>query len=459
MTVKYHRVEVTIKDQVATTHVDQVFVNQASFTVEGTYIFPLPEDAAISSFDMTVDGNKYEGKILDRDEARSIYEGIVRQQRDPALLEYVGRGIFQASIFPIPAGAERRIELTYVQVLQQDDGLVHYRYPLDIEKYSAQPIGEVQVKVRVENKTPLRAVYSPTHPLRLERDGERQATALYREANVQPDRDFDLYYSVSSGSEEIAVNLLSYKMSNEDGYFLLLVTPPIHAPATPIPKDVVLVLDTSSSMEGDKIDQLRRAADYVLDQLGPDDRFNLVSFSNTIKLFAEEPQPVSLREEGHTFVADLQPQGSTDINRALLEGAAGASDERPTILIFLTDGLPTAGEKDPERIVENVRQNTNKSVRLFSFGVGYDVDTNLLDQLSSGLRGASAYVRPDQAIDEEVSAFYAKVEHPRAGGCDGRFPGRAHGGAVSRTLCPISLRGRNWWSLAAIARGARPPCA
>ena len=154
MTVKYHRVEVTIKDQVATTHVDQVFVNQASFTVEGTYIFPLPEDAAISSFDMTVDGNKYEGKILDRDEARSIYEGIVRQQRDPALLEYVGRGIFQAGVFSIPAGAERRIELTYVQVLQKDAGLVHYRYPLDIEKYSAQPIGEVQVKVRVENKSP-----------------------------------------------------------------------------------------------------------------------------------------------------------------------------------------------------------------------------------------------------------------------------------------------------------------
>ena len=105
LTVKYHRVEVIIKDQVATTHVDQVFVNEATFPVEGTYLFPLPEDAAISSFDMWVDGQKLEGKLLGREEARAIYEDIVRKQRDPALLEYVGRGAFQARIFPIPHAA------------------------------------------------------------------------------------------------------------------------------------------------------------------------------------------------------------------------------------------------------------------------------------------------------------------------------------------------------------------
>ena len=136
LAIKYHRVDVTIVDQVATTKVDQVFVNEASYPVEGTYIFPLPEDAAISSFDMWVDGQKLEGKLLGRDEARAIYEDIVRSQRDPALLEYVGRGAFQASIFPIPPGGQRRIELTYSQVLPQTAGLVHYRYPLNTEKFS-----------------------------------------------------------------------------------------------------------------------------------------------------------------------------------------------------------------------------------------------------------------------------------------------------------------------------------
>ncbi len=410
LSIKYHRVEVTIKDQVATTHVDQVFVNDAAFQVEGTYIFPLPEDAAISSFDMTVDGTKYEGQLLGRDEARAIYEGIVRRQRDPALLEYVGRGAFQARIFPIPAGAERRIELTYSQVLKLEEGLVHYRYPLNTEKYSAKPIQQVAVTVQLEDKAPLRAVYSPSHPVAVQREGERRATVGYEANDVRPDRDFDLYYSLSR--DAIALNLLTYKQAGEDGYFLLLVTPPMEAIAEPVAKDVVLVLDTSGSMDGDKIEQARAAAAYVLNHLGPDDRFNIIGFGTFTHVFAESPQPVGKLAEGQAFVRDLLPEGSTNINGALLEALAGADPDRPTILIFMTDGLPTAHETDPDRIVANVTAAAPRSVRLFAFGVGFDVDTVLLDELSSRLRGVSAYVQPHQSIDEEMSAFYAKVSAP-----------------------------------------------
>ena len=410
LSIKYHRVEVTIEDQVATTRVDQVFVNDAEFAVEGTYMFPLPEDAAISSFDMTVDGQKYEGKLLGREQARAIYEDIVRRQRDPALLEYVGRGAFQASIFPIPPHAERRIELTYAQVLQQQDGMVHYRYPLNTEKFSARPIENVAVTVRVEDRAPLRAIYSPSHPVQIVREGDRRATVGYEGNNLRPDRDFDLYYSLSQ--DAIAVNLLSYKTTGEDGFFLLLVTPPVEAGEATVAKDVVLVLDTSGSMDGDKIQQARAAADYVLDHLNAGDRFNIVGFSTFVKLFAGEPQPASRREDGRAFVHELETAGSTDINRALLEAVAGADPQRPMIVIFLTDGLPTAGETDPDRIVANVTGSAAKSVRLFAFGVGYDVDTMLLDQLSSSLRGVSAYVKPEQAIDEEVSGFYARVSTP-----------------------------------------------
>ena len=410
LSIKYHRVEVTIKDQVATTRVDQVFVNDADFAVEGTYMFPLPEDAAISSFDMTVDGQKYEGKLLGREQARAIYEEIVRRQRDPALLEYAGRGAFQASIFPIPPHAERRIELTYSQVLQQQDGMVRYRYPLNTEKFSTRPIENVAVTVRVEDRAPLRAIYSPSHPVQVTREGDRRATVSYEGSDLRPDRDFDLYYSLSQ--DAIAVDLLSYKTSGEDGFFLLLVTPPIEAGETAVAKDVVLVLDTSGSMDGDKIQQARAAADYVLSHLNADDRFNIVGFNTFTKLYAGEPQPASQRENGRAFVRELETAGSTDINRALLEAVAGADPGRPMIVIFLTDGLPTAGETDPDRIVANVTGAAAKSVRLFAFGVGYDVDTTLLDQLSSSLRGVSTYVKPEQSIDEEVSGFYARVSTP-----------------------------------------------
>lgn len=411
LVIKYHRVEVEITDQVATTHVDQVFVNEAMYPVEGTYIFPLPEDAAISSFDMWVDGQKLEGKLLGRDEARAIYEEIVRTQRDPALLEYVGRGAFQASIFPIPSHGERRIELTYAQVLAQTDGLVHYRYPLNTEKFSARDIAEVAVTVTLADKSPLRAIYSPSHTVQVAREDGNRATIRYEARNVRPDRDFDLYYGLSS--DAIAVNLLSYKTAAEDGFFLLLVTPPVEAAAEAVvAKDVVLVLDTSGSMDGDKIVQAKAAADYVLAHLGADDRFNIVAFSSAPHVFADGPAPAARVDEGHAFIRKLTAAGSTDINRALLEALAGASAERPTVVIFLTDGLPTVGEENPDRIVENVRTNAARSVRLFAFGVGYDVDTVLLDQLSSNQRGLSSYVQPGQKIDEIVSEFYSKVSTP-----------------------------------------------
>jgi Ca-activated chloride channel homolog len=409
LSVKYHRVQVDISNQVATTRVDQVFVNDASFAVEGTYIFPLPEDAAVSSFDMWVDGRKLEGKLLGRDEARAIYEDIVRRQRDPALLEYVGRGAFQARIFPIPPGGERRIQLAYSQVLPQNDGLIHYRYPLNTEKFSAQPIEDVSVTVKIEDKAPLRAIYSPSHPVEVIRDGARRATVSYEASDVRPDRDFDVYYSLST--EEFAVNVLSYKSFDDDGSFLLLVTPPREAEEQ-VDKDVVLVLDVSGSMDGEKLAQAKSAADYVLDNLGTGDRFNIVAFSSATRLLAAEPVPSRRSSEGHAFVRKLTAQGSTDINRALLEAIAGADSERPTVLIFLTDGLPTVGETDPDRIIGNVAAGAPKSVRLFAFGLGDDVDTMLLDELSSGQRGTSAYVRPGQKIDEEVSDFYAKVSAP-----------------------------------------------
>lgn len=411
LTVKYHRVDVTIADQVATTHVDQLFVNDAAYPVEGTYIFPLPEDAAVSTFDMWVDGQKLEGRLLGRDEARRIYEEIVRQQRDPALLEYVGRGAFQASIFPIPAGGERRIELSYSQALVRTDGLVHYRYPLNTEKFSARNLSEVAVTVAVEDKAPLRALYSPSHAVEVVRDGEHRATVSYAARDIRPDRDFDLYYSVSQAA--IAVNLLSYKPFDEDGYFMLLVAPPIEAAAgRVVARDIVLVLDTSGSMDGEKMRQAQAAALYVLDHLNPDDRFNIVAFSTATRLFAERPAPASRAAEGRAFVQRLSAQGSTDINRALLEGLAGVDAARPTVLIFLTDGLPTVGETDPDRIAANVQANAAQSVRLFAFGVGYDVDAVLLDQLSANQRGAASYVAPDEKIDERVSEFYAKVSAP-----------------------------------------------
>ena len=421
LTIRYHRVAVTIEDQVAITRVEQEFVNEHEWEVEGTYVFPLPEGAAVSEFVMWVDGVAVEGRILEADEARAIYEDIVRRRRDPALLQYVGRSAVQARIFPIPPGGSRKVELEYTQVLHVENGMVRYVYPLNTEKFSARPLEQVSVHVEIRSRDAMRAIYSPTHQDRvyIERDGDYQATVGYEETDILPAEDFELVYTV--GQEDVGLNLMSFRDAPEDGFFLLLVAPSVDVDKElVIPKDVILVLDTSGSMEGDKIDQAQEALIYVLGHLHEEDRFNVIAFSTGIRQYGRGLRPVSEAREASAWVKRLEAVGGTDINRALLEALAqidGASEstadtQRPAVLIFLTDGLPTEGVTEIEQILSNVAAAALDNVRLFSFGVGDDVNTVLLDTLAEQHRGAAAYVRPYERIDEEISSFYAKVSTP-----------------------------------------------
>lgn len=411
LAVKYHHVQVTIDDQVATTHVDQVFVNESRQQVEGTYTFPLPEGATIQDFAMWVDGKRLEGEILPAEEARRIYEDIVRRQRDPALLEYIDRSIFRARIFPILPGEEKRVEIEYSQVLPLDNGLVHYIYPLDTERFSPQPIGDVSIRVEIHSRQALKALYSPSHEVDIDRQDDYQAVVGYEAHEVLPDTDFELYYAISS--EDIGLNLLSYAPADEDGFFLLLLAPQVEAQQQEIvARDVFLVLDTSGSMTGEKLDQAKDALAFVLDHLHEEDRFNVVSFSTGVHHLAPGPLAVSERARAMRWVDELEAKGGTNIHRALIETLAQVAPERPSIVIFLTDGLATEGVVETEQILADVDQAAAEHVRIFPFGVGDDVNTILLDLLAREYRGASAYVRPGQRIDEQVAAFYAKISMP-----------------------------------------------
>jgi Ca-activated chloride channel family protein len=411
LVVEYHRVSVDITDQVANTEVDQVFLNDTEYDLEGIYLFPLPEEATVSEFAMYVDGERWKGEILPRDEARAIYEDIVRQRLDPALLEYVGRDTFKASIFPIDPGDEREVELAYTQVLKNDGGLVKYVYPLDTERFSAQPLQEVVISVHVKSAQPIRAIYSPSHDVAIDRIDEHTVNVSFEASYVLPDRDFELYYTVSD--EDFGLNLLSYRQRDEDGFFLLLVAPkPEVDERQVVAKDVILVLDTSGSMEGEKIEQAKKALEFILDHLNAEDRFNIVAFSTGVTVYERELQSAAGADEARSFTDGLRAVGGTNIDLALAEALAMGDGERPQIIIFLTDGLPTEGVTDEDRIIANVQREASHNVRIFAFGVGDDVNTFLLDSIAQDHRGASSYVRPGESIEEEVSSFYAKVSTP-----------------------------------------------
>ncbi|MEJ5314338.1 MAG: VIT domain-containing protein [Anaerolinea sp.] len=413
LVIRYHHVNVTIQNQLATTRVDQVFYNPNRWAVEGVYLFPLPAGAVVSDFKLWVDDQPVEGKILNAEEARKLYEDTVRSLKDPGLLEYVGRGAVQARVFPIDPGEERRIALEYQQVLVTDHEVIRYAYPLNTEKYSALPLEDVSIEVQIRDQRPVRTVYSSSHAVQIERKNDNEVNVRYTDKNVLPDRDFELLISLGEGE---ALHLFSYRdpgdVDDADGFFLMLLAPRIQSPEAVIPKDVIFVLDRSGSMEGVKFQQAKQALEAILTRLNSQDRFNLISFSNQVELFAPELAGVDAIPAARRWLSGLSAAGGTNIHRALLEAAGMVQAGRPAYLIFLTDGLPTVGITDRDQILDDFARKAPENLRLFVFGVGYDVDTFLLDRLVSEHHGLSLYVRPEEDLNKAVASFYEKISTP-----------------------------------------------
>ncbi len=409
--IEYQRVNVEIENQIATTRIDQLFVNQTSDWLEGMYLFPLPAGATVTELTMWVDGIPIESKILRKEEARAIYDAIVRQMRDPALLEYVGQEAIQANVFPIPARAERRIEIEYQQVLPADGGLIHYVYPQSTHLYTNLPLDEQSIRVEIASRDAIRSLYSPSHPVADVRDGDFRAVVGFEDSDLHANTDFELYYGVSP--ESIGLNLISYKERGEDGYFMLLAAPSVNIdPDQVVARDIILVMDTSGSMKGEKMEQAKNAARYLVNNLNSVDRFNIVAFSTGVRTFSPELAPAGDSPEVEQFINSLEAVGGTNISQSLIQAAELVDPQRPATIIFMTDGLPTEGVWETQPLLEAVNAVIPANAQLFTFGIGNDVDTLLLDTLSSTHRGTTGYVRENERIDEEMTAFFTKISTP-----------------------------------------------
>ena len=429
LAVKNHQVTCDITDGVALTRIDQTFYNPNARRVEGTYIFPLDDDIALSRFSMFMNGKEVQGQVLDRDEARRIYESIVAKMRDPALLEYVGTRMYRARIFPIPPNGDVRVKLEYSQVLPTEAGMVRYRYPLSTEKFSSAPLQQVSVVVGIDSARPIKSVFCPTHAMSIKRTSDHHASASFEARNVKPDRDLVLYYTLSEKDFGLAV--LSYREVGQDGFFLARIAPKAVVDAADVvPKDICFVLDTSGSMAGDKISQAKKALSYCLSNLNPADRFHLVTFSHEASIFPGGLQSASSEsvEQAKRFVEQIRAEGGTNINEALLDalrpatmqetvdlgpgGLKSTAHQRPYLVVFLTDGQPTIGVTEPAKILANVKGANAGGVRLFVFGVGDDVNTHLLDKLAEQNHGARDYVGNREDLEIKLSNFYRKVASP-----------------------------------------------
>jgi len=439
------KVETVITGGVAQTNVSQIWRNDSDVAQEGSYLFPLPDGAAVSDFALYDGDTKMTARLLDKDQASGTYEDIVRRERDPALLRYVGRGAYEVRLYPVPAHGTRRVTLRYTEALAPEDGGARkYVYSFLSGTLGGGPSGppprKTTVQVTLAGDAPLANIYSPSQDISVRHTGDTTATVSWEGGGSQTASDFVLYYGTTR-RDPVGLSLLAYNVSlpgartagfdpdapvregkRDSGYFLLLASPKMtQADTVAPPKRVVLVLDRSGSMAGPKIEQARGALAFVLRALRPQDRFNVMTFNEDNDVFSPDgllPATPDNVRRGLAFVKDIEAEGGTNIHGALdtalkmfpTEAGAGASQN---MVVFLTDGLPTVGETDDAKITAGARALSRaRRVRLFDFGVGYDVDVHFLDRLALANRGDAAFVRPEEDIEATVSRFYNKVASP-----------------------------------------------
>jgi Ca-activated chloride channel family protein len=438
LVVRYHHVTVEIEDGHAVTRVDQEFFNPQPFPVSGRYLFPVPPDAILSRFQAIVDGQRQVVTRQDPAATNAALYDILAQRRDPSLLRYADWETLAFDL-SLPAGASRRMSLEYEEVLAPRGGLYRYRYVLSTERYSSQSLEQVSLRVDLRSSAGLSTLYSSTHPAVIERLGANRARVTWEAENVLPNEDFELFFAPAEGG--FGAGLLTGRRAGH-GHLLFLFAPEVEPIENEVlPKDIVFVIDRSGSMGGEKIEQARDALHFILGQLNDGDRFSVVAFDHRLSVLASTLLPVEEEAlaEARRFVDRLDADGNTDLEGALQAGLKillrSASRDASQMVVFLTDGLPTEGVTD-ETLIAELAANTNSQVgaRLHVFGVGYDVNTHLLDGLTADNGGTVTYVRPGENLEAVLTGFYQRIAYPLLTDVEVEFEGLEASDLYPQTL-------------------------
>ena len=364
---------------------------------------------------MIVNGKKVKGELVEAAKAKSIYTEIVRRTMDPGLLEYIGTDLIQMSVFPVPPNGDQEVEVSYTSLVNKQEDIVEYLYPLRAQSNLLRMQGEFSFEMELKASKPIHSIYSPTHPISFTRKSDRQATVFFDKSLAVLDRDLQLFYT--TGKDDIGLTMLQHKSGPGDGFALLMLAPRAEiAPEKRVARDIVFVIDTSGSMRDDnKLEQAKKALKFGLDSLKPGDRFTVLNFATTVNSFSS-----NLVDQGEAvasakkWVDALECTGGTAIDDAMKEALKYQSNGRARQfnVIFLTDGRPTVGETNVDRILANVEKTAGPDTRIFTFGVGYDLDASFLDRLAEKHRGTSTYVRPNEDMEIKVSYFFTQINQP-----------------------------------------------
>ena len=409
-------VDVELRDGVLHYEVEETFVNRGGGVGEADYLFPLPKNAAFEGLKLEINGELVAGETMSAEEARRIYEDIVRQSRDPALVEWMGHGLLRTRIFPIAAGETRRVVVRFHAVAEREGDALRVDYfrgnrpgaAADVSRDRDDPEGRLRFRLSYP-RDGFGRPYSPTHDVQV--SDERGTGRVELSGGA---REMTLLLPLRRGTRA-AIGVLSHAPGREEGFALITLSPPAIAPRE-TPRDVTLVLDVSGSMSGKKIEQAREAGKQMLATLSPRDRFRLIDFASDVHTFRDE-LVFATRDNlaaAERYLDRLRAEGSTNISGALDEALSVPADNgRLPLVLFVTDGEPTVGERNPERIAELAATGRGRR-RIFTFGVGADLNVTLLERLALEGRGTAHFVRPNESVERAVSVVASRLTSPVA---------------------------------------------
>ena len=427
-------VEASLDGRVLTYEVTETFINRGSRIGEADYLFPLPRGAAFKDLKLEIDGELVSGETLGAEEARRIYEEIVRRERDPALVEWMGHGLLRTRIFPIAPGEEKKVVVTFQMVAEREGDAVRVDYfrgsrfdrrdvprPLPTprrapdrrrpveEDDDVRPDGRASFVLTYPTTADWGTPYSPTHELRTAESRGRTRVTVRGDAS-----DVTILLPLRE-SDRAAITVLTHDPSRDDGFALITLSAPANRGRV-TPRDITLVLDVSGSMSGQKMTQARAAGRQLLATLTPRDRFRIVDFSSDVRTFRDgfvSATPENI-EAAERYLRSLKAQGSTNISGALAEAlSVPATEGRMPLVLFITDGEPTVGLRDPVAIADEAAKLRGRR-RIFSFGVGSDVNTPLVERLALEGRGTAHFVRPEESVERAVALVASRLTSPVA---------------------------------------------
>ena len=415
---------VDILENTATTTIEIQLHNASSRRQEAELIFPVPDGAVVRGFAYDGPGRMIMAQVLPKDEARRIYDRLVAKIRDPALVEFIGYNLIRSSVFPVDAGSNQKVRLTYENLLEVDGNRVDYFLP---RTESLEYNVPWEIKVEIKSKRRISTVYSPTHNLiglkkvNLENMEEQNGPIVitaHTEKGANVPGPFRLSYLLEQ--DGVTASMFAYPDEKVGGgYFLLLAGLPsdvLNTKETPaIKREVTLVIDHSGSMRNEKIQQVKEAALQIIAGLKMGEAFNVIIYSNTVEKFAKKPVIKTRETEkaAQAYIEGITTSGGTNIHDALAEALSQepAEDMLP-IVLFLTDGLPTIGKTSELAIREVVTKSNPYKRRVFTFGVGFDVNAPLLEKIAAESRARAEFVLPKEDVEVKVSKVFDRLTGP-----------------------------------------------